>query len=999
MEKNDFLKPAKITRWSLLFKGLVLVLLANLSSSNSLFSQTPTFQDCLGAIPVCWDSITINYSHNGMGNYSNEIGATSAYTCTATEAKSIWFTFTVQQSGVLRFEINPANQNQDHDWTLFNVTNATCGSLSSTSGANASKVRSNTWGTGGANGSTGVSTPNGGSGTCNGPGTTNGPKWCVDLNVTTGQRFVLHITNWTGTAYGFTLDFSTSTAVIYDNVPPYMDTIISPTDCNSFDSVIVRFSENIKCDSTSAADFQLEGPGGVHTVTSVSSPVCNLGADYALEYTVHFSPAVTQIGNYKLKIIPGDGYVEDICGNLDVSDSIEFEYNGSVELELSGVDPLCYGDCEGEIHAEVTTGAQPFSFAWSGGLTGDTLNTGVCAGQYIVTVTDYADCQRLDTIIIDEPSLLVAAIDTSYEISCPASLNCDGGAKVVATGGVPPYSYLWPSNEVFPFAQGLCAGSNFATVTDAHGCRDSVEVEIGIPDSIVTSGHGETLMCITNFAAVSATSIGGTPPFSYVWTLGSPAGPVVSLTDNFSINPDTTTRYFVKSTDANGCSGDTASVLIKVRPPLGLDIPVPDTICPYDNSLITAFGIGGDSLYTYSWSNGIFGPTIVVEPDLSTWYTVTVSDVCGTPEYVDSVYQQVGGYSPIKASIRAEDDSICPGVNKAIYLIATGYGGFKGPDEYRFHWEHTLDTNRIQFVKPYKTESYVVTITDLCLSEPGIDTIKIYMGHTEFPEIIIEPKEACAKNDVSIFVDKPLPRYKYDWDMGDGTVYQNIPDTLLVHQYTSDGCFDLKLSLLSDFGCSGEMNFPCGVKVLSQPLASFSNFPDYPTNVYPLVTFKNTSRDAATWIWKLDNRVEENLDRFDHEFTEINELYNVQLIVQSNDGCSDTATKTLPYVKETILYYPNSFSPNEDGVNDVFTIIGESISTEGFDLEIFDRWGHQMFRTTNSARGWDGKMPNGDYVSTGVYSFILHYGSYLGERKVISDNIVVTYTGQETGLK
>ena len=63
----------------------------------------PTFQDCLGAIPVCSDSITIGMNHNGMGNYGNEIANVS--NCYAPEQRSVWFTWTVQQSGLLRFAI------------------------------------------------------------------------------------------------------------------------------------------------------------------------------------------------------------------------------------------------------------------------------------------------------------------------------------------------------------------------------------------------------------------------------------------------------------------------------------------------------------------------------------------------------------------------------------------------------------------------------------------------------------------------------------------------------------------------------------------------------------------------------------------------------------------------------------------------------------------------------------------------------------------------------
>lgn len=977
------------------FRVLVSIFLLS-TGAGLVQAQTPTYQDCLGAIPVCQDTITIGFNHNGQGNYSGEIANVSS--CYAPEQRSVWFTWTVQQSGLLRFAINPLNQNQDHDWTLFNMTNKNCSQLSSSSGASGAMARSNTWGAFGVNGSTGISTPNGGSGTCNGPGTGNGPKWCADLAVTAGQRYVLHITNWTGTVYGFTIDFSASTAVIFDNVPPFMDTIVSPIECNAFDSLVVRFSENIKCDSTSIGDFQLMGPNGAHTITSVSSPVCALGADYAQEYTIHFSPAVTQIGAYKLKIIPGAGYVEDVCGNLDTSDSLEFYFSGQVEFDLTGTNPLCFGLCTGTLHASPTAGSAPFSFDWNNNLTSDSVHTNICAGTYIVTVTDDEDCERIDTIEIIEPDLLVASIDNTFGVSCPNSLNCDGGAHVATTGGTPFYSYLWPSNEVLPGAQGLCAGSNVVTVTDINGCSDTAEANVWVPDSIKTTGLGDTMICITNYAAIAATSTGGTPPYSYVWTQASLSGPVVSLSSTASVNPVVDTEYYVQSTDVNGCEGDTSLVLVKVRAELGVEIPVPDTICPYDVQTITAAGTGGDSLYSYAWSNGVFGPSITVGPDTSTWYLVTVSDFCGTPIYVDSVYQQVGGYSPIQAKIRAEDDSLCPG--ESIYLIARGSGGYNGPDEYRFDWKHTTDSNRIQFIQPVKTRDYVVTITDLCLSEPGTDTITVYVGKTEMPSIEISPKEACEKNDVLMVLSDQHFGYKYTWYLGDGSIRTTTSaDSFFIHQYSEVGCFDVKLELLTDFGCYAEKNYPCAVKVLMQPTAAFTNTPSFPTSIHPFVEFKNASINTEHWTWIYDGRTSKDIESFSHEFNGFNEEYEVSLIATSEDGCMDTITKVLKYIEETTIYYPSSFTPNGDGLNDVFRIEGEAIDLNDFDLIIFDRWGNQVFRSNNPVRGWDGATPSGDLVPSGIYPFTLVYRNRLGEQQYIYDAVTISYTGYPSGLK
>lgn len=929
-----------------------------------------------------------------MGNYTNEIA--NAGTCYATEQRSVWFTWTVQQSGLLRFEIDPINNNQDHDWTLFNLTNASCAQLSTSTGASSAMSRSNTWGVNGNNGSTGISTTNGGTGTCNGPGTGNGPKWCADLSVTAGQRYALHVTNWTGSAYGFFLDFTASTAVLYDNVPPEMDSIVSPIECNSFDSLTIRFSENIVCDSTETGDFTLIGPGGPHTITSVSSPVCSVNGAYDLEYTFHFSPPVTQIGEYVFKIIPGDGFIEDLCGNLDTLDSIVFNYTGEVTTALFGVDPLCNGDCTGSIDLNINSGQPPFSMAWNNGLSADSSHSNVCAGTYIVTVTDDIDCERVDTIVIDEPPVLLAAIDSVSMVSCPFSTSCDAQGYGSASGGVPPYGYLWQSGETNAESIQLCSGSNDLIVTDAHGCVDTANATVQVPQPIQTTGFGDTTICISNFAGISAASTGGTAPYTYVWTQGSLAGSVVSTSAGTSVDPSTTTKYFVRSTDQNGCQGDTSRVTISVRPPLSAEIDELDTICPGDLQTIIAQGQGGDEIYSYAWSSGGFGPETSVSPAQSTWYYVTVSDYCGTPAFVDSVFQQVGGYPNIRAEIEAEDDSLCPG--ESVYLIARGYGGHMGPDEFRFRWSHVADSNRIQFVRPPKSKQYIVTISDLCLSKPGIDTLWVRVDDIETPSLNFYPNEHCGEALVEIGFDSPRSGYEYTIDLGDGYVLNDYADSSILHKYTNPGCYDVEVEVISDFMCKATVEFPCAVRIKEAPNAAFTHNPLELNDLDPFMDFVNISTGYNSVEWRFNyNRVFDR-DSLQYEFINPQDSVTVALMVTSIDGCVDTVTKHIIVDHQTTIFYPSSFSPNDDGINDQFGITGEFIQWQDFELVIYDRWGQQVFRSDRPDRMWDGKTPTGDRLPAGSYPWTLRYRDASGELKVLVDHVVISKAGDKIGL-
>ncbi len=673
-----------------------------------------------------------------------------------------------------------------------------------------------------------------------------------------------------------------------------------------------------------------------------------------------------------------------------------FSTSGSV------TDALCKGDCNGAIDLTLT-GASSYSYLWSDGSTTEDVNA-LCAGTYSVTVTDTVStsttylCTITDDFTVSEPDKLFALSSNWGSTSCPDGLTCDGAGQASALGGTAPYGFLWTSGEVSNQALGLCSDTNYVSVTDDNGCVADTFAVIGVPDSIVTIGFGDTQICITNVAAMVATSTGGTAPYNYVWTLSSLTGPVVSTNVSATVSPELSSTYFVKSTDVNGCVGDTSLVVVRVRPELGVEMPHLDTICPYDLATFSAQGTGGDSLYSYSWSSGEFGAEITVGPNTSQWYIVTVSDFCGSPVFVDSVFQQVGGYSPIRATIRAEDDSICPG--ESIYLIARGAGGFGGPQEYRYEWNHTHDSNRIQFESPAVTSKYVVTITDLCLSPAGYDTLVIHTEHLQYPSIEVMPEEACAENDVLINIEIPHARYAYTWEMGDNnTRSTNGSDSSLVHQYDNVGCYDITVHVVSDFGCVGTKQFECAVKVLEQPVAAFDYTPEVATNVEPFILLENKSINASYWEWNFDNRTEVMLDSIIHEFDGRNNEYPIELTVISDDGCSDTIRIILHYKEETVIYYPSSFSPNEDGLNDEFGVSFEAVSPVDFSLKIHDRWGRQLFGSTSPNRTWNGKTTNGYLVPSGVYPFELRYRDETGELKVIFDDVTVSKTGIKTGLR
>ncbi|MBI5219168.1 MAG: T9SS type A sorting domain-containing protein [Bacteroidia bacterium] len=155
----------------------------------------------------------------------------------------------------------------------------------------------------------------------------------------------------------------------------------------------------------------------------------------------------------------------------------------------------CYGLCNGVIVGQATGGVMPYIYSWGGLGIHDTLND-LCAGQYLMTVTDANGCINFATIQISEPEAM--ALTTSSTVS---SCNiCDGTATVLVVGGVQPYTYNWSDFTTDTIAINLCAGPVTVTVIDANGCTDSATVAIS----------ALALSTITGFVHTSGTNIADT---------------------------------------------------------------------------------------------------------------------------------------------------------------------------------------------------------------------------------------------------------------------------------------------------------------------------------------------------------------------------------------------------------------------------------------------------------------------------------------------------------
>ena len=92
------------------------------------------------------------------------------------------------------------------------------------------------------------------------------------------------------------------------------------------------------------------------------------------------------------------------------------------------------------------------------------------------------------------------------------------------------------------------------------------------------------------------------------------------------------------------------------------------------------------------------------------------------------------------------------------------------------------------------------------------------------------------------------------------------------------------------------------------------------------------------------------------------------MVATTEFGCKDTITKLLEVKEEFLLYIPNAFTPNGDGENDTFRPKGSGIKS--YSLSVYDRWGEQIFVSTDITKGWDGTFKGKD-CQDGVYVYVI----------------------------
>jgi len=628
------------------FIRVVLFLLFLANSNNFLFSQgnpPPTVQDCLGAIPVCQPVYTTTTSYTGHGNVYPEIHNNSACPlCMDGEINDVFYTFTVQTTGIFRFTLTPNISSDDYDWSLFNMTNATCADLYPK--ATQLQVSCNSYGVTGYNGPTGINSTLSDGLNCNGPGTTHGPAFNKDLNVVAGETYLLNISNWSSTNQsGYTLDFSSSTAQIYDNVPPYIDSIQQTISCAGSSTLYVRFSENIRCPDieNQPSKMTITSQHGTYTVTGLTSPDCDVGGSQTTYCILQVTPLLFG-GDYDLNIV---GDIGDLCGNLALHQSYPFHLTElNAPVVDAGNDTTVNNGTILTLHGSATGGTGPLGWQWNPANLlvnpnvpdPTTVNMGA-SSTFVLLVNDSIGCHGNDSVVIT-----VTGGALGVNSSASPSTICAGDASqltAIPTGGSGNYSFSWSSNPSGftsnipnPVVYPTVTTTYFVQLVDGFSTVNGSNTVTVHPKPVANAGSNVSIPYGTT-TTLHGDASGASGSYQYNWT-SSPSGFYSNLQNPVTSNLDMTTLFNLVVTDiTTGCASDPSQVVVTVTGNALNVTPTASmpTICFGKSTQLYAMAGGGSGSYSFSWTSNPSGFTSssanpVVSPLVTTAYHVLVND-------------------------------------------------------------------------------------------------------------------------------------------------------------------------------------------------------------------------------------------------------------------------------------------------------------------------------------------------------------------------------------
>ncbi len=617
------------------------------------------------------------------------------------------------------------------------------------------------------------------------------------------------------------------------------------------------------------------------------------------------------------------------------------------------------GPCIGKATVTATNGNRPYTYAWTGTsplISDSTTAVNLCStGSYSVRITDSLGCQS-NSINLAIPNLTSTPLLTiaTTQSTCPGG-NCIGTATVEVTNARNPLTYLWTGVAALDNdsnATNLCGGGNYTVkVVDSLNCI-SANTAVTITDvlakittnAILTPTSCPTGRCI---GRIELTPTNGLAPYRYAWSANAATG------NRNTANNLCDDTYTITITDTNGCTGDTTYTVDTAYSIIRLNANHTNTSCAGGNCIGTAAVtvVGGVFPYRYIWSaNANTGNRLNATALCAGNYTVSILDTNNCPSNTETI--TIDNNYTLQGTITNTTIDCNGNCNATITANPTN-----GVSPYRYTWNVVGTTNSLT---NQCAGNYNVTIKDT-----NNCTLQLTKTVTQ-PDILttnpVLQDASCVYNcDGSI-----------DLNITGGTgnyIFNATPANSLTQELNQGLCYGNYSVIITDqSGCSTTVN-TMNINFNPSPIASFTYSPaeDDIDLSNPIVTFTDGSLGANQWNWTFSDQAGSTSQNPTYTFPG-DGTYTITLIAQNQFTCTDTAVQIIRIVDKFAMWFPNIFTPDNDGINDNFGPKGFSFKPATFFMEIFDRWGVSVYQTNNITKQWDGKI-NGKEAPIDGYTY------------------------------
>lgn len=637
------------------------------------------------------------------------------------------------------------------------------------------------------------------------------------------------------------------------------------------------------------------------------------------------------------------------------------------------------------------TGSTPNStYTWTpGNVNGQSVSfSPSVTTNYTVVSTSSLGCISTATSAIN------VVTTTPVSITAPFNL-CQGAvANFSATAnGAVAYQWFGPNgfssttqtntiNNIQPNATGnysvqalfsmgtvSCSTSNFQPINVV-----AVPAVVTIPTITVCERES------ANFTASAPNAL------SYLWngpnsfTMNSPNPMFTNLTTGMS------GIYTVTASFSNGnitCFNSGVTDLI-VKPIIPFNLGPDKRLCTNADLLLigptggTGYNWWGSTSFTSS-TQSLFVPQL--NNSNSGIYVLEV-DLNGCKTF-DSINVEV--LTQVIFTLTPSNRTICRG--EPVQFVV---GAAQGSENYAYNWNPavyiTSPTGSVQSGTPLGTTIYNISVYDIACPDYVIQTnFTLTVDQPPVPNFSIPKNNMCEPLCMILnsHIGSQSEQVSYNFD--DGTKVEGDS----VNVCLSAGVHYVSIVATGTNGCKGTLNYNSPIVVYPKPGADFSWTPETPTTADNQVTFIPSVRNGTVfnYSWVFSNstnviRVDTSTSRIAVKTYENNGKFPVMLSVSNDYGCVDTVFKIVIINEDVSIYIPNTFTPNDDGVNDVFGVKGLGLKPEGFLMEIYDRWGEMVFSTKDINKGWDGtykgtRSPEGVYI----YSVKVIGGNNIGKKE------------------